>query len=238
MNYKHPERLDALTRAFVLGTLSRRARRRFSALADSDDDIAAHVYRLEDELSPLAWSLAPVAPSALVWRRIAGLTRRRPDGVPPAHAGSASRWPAVAATLLLGLIGAGYGWWAAVENPAVRIVEVPTEPAISIVADDNGDALWVARLYPDLGRARVVVATPPDAQSTNDYELWVLGNDGVPVSLGLLPQAGNAELTLSANAVAALDGAITLAVSLEPLGGSTGPIPSGPVLYTGDLLAP
>ena len=242
MNYKQPERLDVLARAFVLGTLSRRARRRFSTLMDTDEEIAAHVYRLEAELSPMAWSLAPVAPSMLVWRRVAKAVRRTQEHADRRGRDGASRWSAIAATLFLGLIGAGYGWWYALQKPSVVVVEVPVEvpinPAVSIVADEDGTSLWVARLYPDLGRARVVVASAPTAQPANDYELWVLRDDGVPVSLGLLPQNGETELTLSTNAVAALEGASTLAVSLEPIGGSTGLVPSGPVLYTAELMAP
>lgn len=238
MNYKAPERLDALTRAFVLGTLSRRARRRFSALMDADADIAASVYALEKDLSPLAWSLPPVPPSALVWQRIVKAVGAAASQDSGRAAVTVLRWPAIAAALLAGVVVSGYGWWYALEHPPIRTVEVLSEPAISIIADDDGDSLWVARLYPDQGRARVVVATAPTSQPANDYELWVLRDDGVPVSLGLLPQSGNAELTLSANAIDALGGANTLAVSLEPLGGSPAPVPTGPVLYTGELLAP
>ncbi len=74
--------------------------------------------------------------------------------------------------------------------------------------------------------------TPPTAQAGRVYELWILRDDGVPVSLGLLPQTGDASLTLSAAAVDGLQRGRTLAVSLEPPGGSPEPAPTGPVLFT------
>ncbi|MEX0708146.1 MAG: anti-sigma factor [Woeseia sp.] len=65
-----------------------------------------------------------------------------------------------------------------------------------------------------------------------------LTDAGVPVSLGLLPQSGARTLSLDDAALNALATSSTLAVSLEPLGGSPQPVPTGPVLYTAALLAP
>lgn len=61
-----------------------------------------------------------------------------------------------------------------------------------------------------------------------DYQLWAIGADGVPRSLGLL----RGPVTRVA---ADLPAGITLAVSLEPEGGAPGPLPTGPVLATGVL---
>ena len=243
MNYRDPQLLDALTRQFVLGTMSRRARRRFSRLVDEDAQVEASVYALEDELLPLAWSLPPVVPSELVWAKIArsaGFGEQRQDASGPAVGG---RWRLAAAAMFAAVLISTYGWWQEWKRPPERVTETITdtltlEPAIGVVADAEGNSLWVARIYPDLQRADVNVATEPEPQSTNDYELWVLRDDGVPVSLGLLPQTGERELALSATAVDALGRGEVLAVSLEPLGGSPADVPTGPVLYTAALLAP
>ena len=243
MNYRDPQLLDALTRQFVLGTMSRRARRRFSRLVDEDKQIAASVYALEDDLLPIAWSLPPVTPSDVVWARIsrsAGIGERRKDRSRPTDR---SRWPLAAAALFAAVIVSTYGWWQESQRPPERVTRtiteyLPVEPAVGVVADTAGNSLWVARIYPDLQRADVIVATEPEPQSTSDYELWVLRDDGMPVSLGLLPQTGERELTLSANAIDALGRGEVLAVSLEPLGGSPADVPTGPVLYTAALLAP
>ena len=71
MNYLRPEILEPLTGRYVLGTMSRRARRRFDRLFDEHTEVQASVYRLEDLLLPTLWELPKVRPSELVWRRIA-----------------------------------------------------------------------------------------------------------------------------------------------------------------------
>lgn len=243
MNYRNAQLLDTLTQRFVLGTLSRRARRRFNRLVDEDNEIAAGVYALEDDLLPLAWSLQPVAPSQLVWQRICrstGIGRsEQATNTSPAR----GPWAIAASVLLAAVLASTYGWWQETQQPPERVTETVTEylavePAVGVVADANGNSLWVARIYPDLQRADLVVATEPEQQPGNDYELWVLRDDGVPVSLGLLPQSGERQLSLSAAAVDALGSGDVLAVSLEPLGGSPAAVPTGPVLYTAALLAP
>ena len=239
MNYLNPEILKPLAERFVLGTMTRRARRRFGRLMDDDRTVAETVYGLEDMLSPMAWGLAPVAPSDLVWRRIARLMA--PDASAPAA--STSRWPLLAAAMSVAFLAATIGWWQATIRPPevvidTRVESVPLEPAVGVFADDSGSALWVARIYDDLQRADITVTTPPDAQANNDYQLWILRDDGVPVSLGLLPQTGARSLALDDAAIDALQRGSTLAVSLEPLGGSPEPVPTGPVLYTTALLAP
>ncbi|HAN29081.1 MAG TPA: anti-sigma factor, partial [Haliea salexigens] len=64
-----------------------------------------------------------------------------------------------------------------------------------------------------------------------------LTDAGVPVSLGLLPQSGSLTISLGSAERAALERSSTLAVSLEPPGGSPKAVPTGPVLYTAPLLA-
>lgn len=230
MNYRDPERLDALARQFVLGTMSRRARRRFGRLFDEDPAVADRVYALEAQLLPMAWSLDPVQPSELVWKRIARtITAER---TPPKQT---SWWSAVAAAMFVGLMVSTFAWWQErVQPPDV----VASDPSVGVVSDAAGNPLWVARVYPDLQRADVAVETAPDPQPANDYQLWILDGAGVPVSMGLLPQSGDRQLALTANAVTALGTGNTLAVSVEPLGGSPQALPTGPVVYTAALLAP
>ena len=67
------------------------------------------------------------------------------------------------------------------------------------------------------------------AASDKDLQLWVIGADGVPSSLGLLRAD---EVTVVAKGLAP---GLVLAVSLEPLGGSPKAVPTGPVLITGVL---
>ena len=65
------------------------------------------------------------------------------------------------------------------------------------------------------------------AQAGKDYELWAIGASGVPVSLGLLRD----EAVLAT--LPDLAAGVVLAVSLEAEGGSSTPLPQGPVLVSG-----
>jgi len=93
-----------------------------------------------------------------------------------------------------------------------------------------GGLVWVSD---PTGAAPSTIAPIPAA---NSYELWMLPEGRAPVSLGLLPGTGNAALPLDAEALAVLAQTMTLAVSLEPAGGSPTGAPTGPVLFTAPLL--
>ena len=74
-----------------------------------------------------------------------------------------------------------------------------------------------------------------EARPDNAFELWLLPADkSKPISLGLLPQQGNAVVKVT-DEVALLLASSGLAVSLEPLGGSPTGQPTGAVLYQGKL---
>ena len=68
----------------------------------------------------------------------------------------------------------------------------------------------------------------PDAEAGHDYEIWAIGGDGVPRSLGLL-RGDQVEIPTE------LTEGITLAVSLEPEGGAPDGAPTGPVLDAAPL---
>lgn len=233
MNYLQPERLEALTHRYVLGTMSRRARRRFGRLVDESRAAEDAVLRLESQLLPMAWQLDPVQPSALLWPRIA----RRLHAPMPAKQAESGGWRLAAGALALAVLATTLGWWQTAQRTRTVVVEtVVTDPATGIIAGDDGSAIWYVRLIDADKRARVSVQSPPDATTANDYQLWVLRDDGVPVSLGLLPQTGSVTLALSDEAVDGIRRGTALAVSLEPPGGSPEPVPTGPVLYTAAIV--
>lgn len=242
MNYLRPEILEPLAERYVLGTMPWRARRRFDRIVDEHDIAMREVYRIEASLLPRIWSLPPVSPSQLVWPRI---FRDISSGKGSSRDASRSAWPAVASALGIALLVSVAGWWQSAQQPPDTIVETvvetvteiqPLEPAVAVINGADGRALWVALVYEDLSRADIEVTTAPEAVADNDYELWILDAGGVPASMGLLPQTGKAVLNLDANAVTALRTGNTLAVSLEPLGGSREAGPTGPVLFTAALL--
>ncbi|MGH8714746.1 MAG: anti-sigma factor [Casimicrobiaceae bacterium] len=231
MNIASPERADALAAQYVLGTLSARARARFARIARGDRALADAIRAWEDRLSPLAESLPPVEPPARTWPAI--LARLDRSGVV-----AAPETRAVWASLGLwrGLTLAGFATALAlavvlltpqVQRPEATLVVVlagqDAKPALVASADRNGRLLTIKAVAP--------LAPGPD----RSLELWALPAQGNPRSLGLVPASGIARIALPVPAGTALENIPALAVSLEPRGGSTTGLPTGPVLYSGPV---
>jgi anti-sigma-K factor RskA len=103
----------------------------------------------------------------------------------------------------------------------VVLQQEPTAPAFLLTLDTQRRMLFVRR----------VSATPETGRS---YELWLISSRFPnPRSLGVV---GNDEFTQRAfpgNYDANLLRSASFAVSLEPAGGSTSGVPTGPILFTG-----
>lgn len=117
----------------------------------------------------------------------------------------------------------------AVPTPAPVAAPDPTYVALLKLPESNMQ--WTLSLAP--GRSRITVAASGEYAKLGQHslELWAITPAG-PVSLGLLPVSGRGEMKMPDGL--ALDGAPTLAVSLEPVGGSPTGKPTGPVLTSGD----
>jgi anti-sigma-K factor RskA len=68
----------------------------------------------------------------------------------------------------------------------------------------------------------------------HSLELWVIAGKAAPKSIGLMPREGAAALS-HMKVDPALD--TTIAVSVEPIGGSPTGAPTGPVVYSGKMIA-
>lgn len=143
-------------------------------------------------------------------------------------------WPSIAsisgiaAALLLAVL---------LTMPAPQSVpEAPVPPPLVAAVVPTGRGEPVAAIYaPNTGELRLSAATLADAR--HSAELWVIGTDGVPHSLGLLAGRGATRLAVSAVNRARLTGDAVLAVSVEPVGGSPSGLPTGPVVANGTLAA-
>jgi anti-sigma-K factor RskA len=71
----------------------------------------------------------------------------------------------------------------------------------------------------------------------HDYQLWLIPAGSKPIPLGLLTGDGVQAMNLPEKLVRAIDAQASLAVSLEPAGGSPTGLPTGPVLTSGKINA-
>ena len=103
------------------------------------------------------------------------------------------------------------------------------------VLGDEKEAKVVASWDPDRKQLILAVAGKLSGNSAHSHELWVIPAGGKPVSLGTLSGSDQSHVRL-ANALADLlrEGA-TIAISVEPRGGSPTGSPTGPVVASGPL---
>jgi len=217
MKSSNRELVDRLAAEYVLGTLRGRARRRFERWLVSPQ-VRVMVNDWEQRLSGLEPSLQKVTPPARVWQGIEGrleLGRSRRSAV---------RWLAIAATVLLAILGLF----------TLRPVDLVATQQANIEADAQ-TIYWRVKLLGDNQELSVQVLARHPLESGKSHELWILPAQGNPVSLGLLPTSGTQHLVLTAEQRAALAGAKQLAVSVEPAGGSPTGLPTGEVIHVAPL---
>jgi anti-sigma-K factor RskA len=170
--------------------------------------------RVEQSIDgPVAAPAAPTpAPRRWFWPATAGLT-------------------SVAAAVLLAVIVLR-----PIPTPGPASPPAAPAPAAMLVASINPVEAGtpVTAIYdPRSGTVRLTAASFADAKRS--AELWVIAGDGVPHSLGLLGLSGNSSLAVNPANRARLAPGATLAVSLEPIGGSPTGLPTGPVVAKGSL---
>jgi len=229
MRYDRPELRKELAGDYALGTMPRRARRRFERLMARDPTLARLVGEWADRLAPLDDATPREAPPARVWGAV---ERRIADGVAPTPSpspgwfGSLAFWRGLA--LAAGAAAAGLVIYLAVSSG-----QRPTPVVVAVLAGQGGTPGWVAVTGPKPDVVSISAVAPQSQPKPYAFELWgIIG--GAPRPLGLLPQNPGTAVTFRLLELPPPGG--VLAVSLEPPGGSPTGVPTGPVLYQGKVL--
>ena len=81
----------------------------------------------------------------------------------------------------------------------------------------------------------LAVAEPLPADAQRSHELWVIPQGGTPRSLGTLSADRQSHKVLADALADLLQQGATIAISVEPMGGSPTGAPTGPVIATGAL---
>ena len=231
MNLRDPVRADALAAEYVLGTLRGRGRERLARLARTEPVLAAAVARWEERLLPFAESLPGIAPPARVWEaimeRIRGSAGAQASGAGRSLWSNLGLWRGVALAGLAAAVVLAIVLFNAAPREEGSLVAVlaaqDAKPALVAIADRTGRFINVKPI------------APIDVAADRTLQLWALPPSGNPKSLGLLARSGLARLALPSPAEQALQNVPTLAISLEPLGGSPTGLPTGPVLFSGQV---
>ena len=90
----------------------------------------------------------------------------------------------------------------------------------------------------DPAARQLVLAVPGEiaADTSHARELWVIPADGKPRSLGTMPAGREMHMRLAETLADLLQHGATIAISIEPPGGSPTGAPTGPVIASGPLV--
>jgi anti-sigma-K factor RskA len=244
-----PDEADALAGEYVLGTLSARERDAFERALARDAALAAVVAAWELRLAPLALATPDVTPDPSLWARITAALPGVDDGGRIADATIADRpvvdlqdWHRLrraldrwrAAAITAGAIAAGLTVAIALQS-VVKPTRAP-EQYVAVVNRGGNEPAMIVRV--DL-TSRTVTLRPvaAEAPAGQSLELWYIGPSQQPKSLGVLT-GDTKRLPIPAvfNGSDEVVARSTFAITVEPQGGSPAGTPTGPVIYSGQLL--
>ncbi|MEZ5779329.1 MAG: anti-sigma factor [Paracoccaceae bacterium] len=203
-----PDR-EALAAEYVLGTLPLAERLTAEALIASDVNFASLVADWQARLAVLDDDYKEATPPRDMLQRIE--SRLFPEAARPKRG-----W----------LWGAGAGLALAVLALVVFLPPAtPPEPAVTATLTGEGQELAVQASYdPQAGALTVRRTAGPAAGAGQDYELWLIPEGQDAQSIGLV-RDGDLEIPLDT-----LPEGATLAITLEPQGGSPTGVATGPLL--------
>jgi anti-sigma-K factor RskA len=230
------DELDMQAGEYVLGTLDATERAAFAARLEHDDAARRAVALWATRLTPLGNVVDAVEVPANVWPRIeAGLGSTRPalqllqGGVETEKLVSkVVFWRRTA--VLSGALAAGLALFvasSALLNPPV----VPQKNLVAVVNRGGDQPALIVRV--DLASGQVFVRpVSTEVPQGRSLELWYIGDGAAPKSMGLVNKEA---LRLPVPAGAKME-KVTFAVTVEPVGGSPTGGPTGPIVYSGQLI--
>ncbi|MCX7644988.1 MAG: anti-sigma factor [Rhodobacteraceae bacterium] len=219
-----PEEDEALAAEVALGLLTGAEAAEAERRMASEPAFRAAVAAWQERLAPLAGEVPEVAPPPRVARALeARLSPRGPRTTGLFGRLERLRGPvsgALAAAVVLALALLALAPFLGPPRPA---------PLGATLVAGAGELRFEARYDAAAGRLVVTRAAGPPPAQGQAHELWLIAPDAAPVSLGLIGEAGLAV------AYPEPPEGWTLAVSLEPAGGSPTGAPTGPVLAAAPL---
>ncbi|MEO8489934.1 anti-sigma factor [Pseudomonas sp.] len=222
MNYHTTALRRALAADYAIGLMPATARKRFEHLLLDDAALRVELGHWQDALTSLTGTLPERPVPDHVWAGINARIEPQVLHVPAKKPFLMNfRFLAAACAVVLALfVGVLYQQSNTAQYTAT-LVNASQQPALRVQAFTNYlqvEPLTLAALEP-----------------TRALELWAIPAGGKPISLGLVPASGKGHIQLNKAQQALLTAPLTLAITLEPTGGSPTGQPTGPVLYQGAL---
>jgi anti-sigma-K factor RskA len=116
----------------------------------------------------------------------------------------------------------------------VARIPTPNAPLIAKLESTGGQPGFIAAIDSGGAGLTVVPASAPDVNQ-RVLQLWLIAPGDHPRSLGLIEPGRPVHINLPADLMQRIAAQATLAVSIEPQGGSPTGLPTGPVIASGKL---
>ena len=232
---------DQLAAEHALRLLEGEERLEALRLMASDPAFAAAVAEWEERLAPLFGEIGEEAPGPEMWARIRQAIEaqsERSQVVALQRRVARWRWGTAAA----GAMAAALALFVVVDStrhlPAPAPAPAPApEPAPVLVASVTGTDQTAHLTVAFEPRTGELLVSPGElaAAAGRAHELWIIPADGTPRSLGLVDSDAPQRHRLTPQLASHFQSDATVAVSVEPAGGSPTGLPTGPVIATGTL---
>jgi len=228
-----PEEDDILAAELAFGLLDGDARGTAEARVDTDEAFAQAYRRWQDYAAHLL-SAEDITPRPEIWAMIA---KRIPanDSALAGISRATLRWwqgstmVASVAAAMLAVIVIDRGSAPLPVSPPT-IAKAPA-PLVAVLTGEKG--VIAVSYNPSSGE--ITSAASGIEIGSHAAELWVIPADGKPRSLGVIATSANGTIRGRAPAAAAISPGVTLAISMEPTGGSPTGLPTGPVILSGKI---
>ncbi len=221
-----------LAAEFAMGALDRETMKQAEQRYETDRLFRSAVDEWNNRLSPMLEGVAPIQPDAKVWDQIAGKTSQTSVSSSNNIWQSLNFWRGfslISGGLATAAIAALLYLFDGIQSGTPTI----TQPLVATLSATGNAPTLLARFDPETNNLMLRAALP-GGDNTKVAELWIIPEGGTPHSLGLLESA-DMMLSLDAETSTLINDGGTLAISLEPMGGSPTGAPTGPVIASGKL---
>ena len=235
-----PDEARDLAAEYALGVLTGDDLRRARLLARTDARFRDEVAHWTGRLAPLLDEFEPATPPASAWHAIEGRVGSAPVGPNVVQLRRrVGQWRAIATAMTA--LAAGLAIFIVARPPAPAPAPIGIErpaqaqPLLAMLGNDQRETKVVASWDPGAQRLVLAVTGTMPSDPSHAHELWVIPQGGRPRSLGTMGPSKQMHMELADALAKLLQQGATIAISVEPPGGSPTGSPTGPVLVSGAL---
>lgn len=221
---------EVLAGEYVLGVLPLPDRLRVEHRLRQDKAFQAIVARWQENLATFNTEYAAEAPPSWLYGSVETKLFNKSSAEQP----KGLIWQSLAFWRGLTLVTLSAAIFFAASAEGLFRKPAPGAPVVATLGSGTSSISLVTLFDRQSGRLKVTPVAA-GAEKSKSLELWLIEGDSAPVPLGVFPDAGDGSIVIPPDMRGRLKDGVTLAVSLEPFGGSPTGKPTGPVVASGKI---